>query len=585
MQKLNQFLWKYKWKLALGVLFVIASNLVSVYSVNFVRDGINQVEVLSNLYNDGKIERQSELLNGLLLTSLTFIGLKLLSGLLSIGTRQMIIVTSRLIEYDLKNIIFGHYQKLSLSFYKKNKIGDLMNRISEDVGHVRMYLGPGIMYPIDLISRTIILFFFMIRIDMELTFYTLMPLPILSVLIYKVATTINKKSKDLQGQQSQISSVVQDTFSGIRVIKSFNTEDYIKRKYAIDAGLYEKKALSLSQTEAFFGPLMILIVGISNLIILYFGGTKYVEGTLDIGVVGQFFIFLNMLIWPFTSLGWVTMLVQRAEASMERIVEFMSVKPEYENQIKHETPVYGDIEFRNVSYTYENTGITALKDISFKVKKGETMAILGKTGSGKSTVALLIAQLLRPTKGKIYFDGRTQEELNIDSIRDSIGYVPQEAFLFSDTIANNILFGVDDKNPETGIKWAKTAAVHDNIIEFPKGYETFVGERGVTLSGGQKQRVSIARALVKDPNILIFDDSLSAVDTETEEMILNNLNEATKDKTTIIITHRISSAKNAGLIIMLDNGRITETGTHEELLAKNGLYKELFRKQMLDRAF
>lgn len=460
-----------------------------------------------------------------------------------------------------------------------------MNRITEDVAFVRQYLGPGIMYPINLISTATILLVFMIDIDWKLTLYTLGPLPILSFLIYKVASIINQKSKSVQQQQSHISSIVQDTFSGIRVIKSFNSEKTTEENYEKEAGEYEKRALSLAQTEAYFGPLMILIVGVSNLLILYMGGVRYYEGKLSIGVVAQYFMYLNMLIWPFTALGWVTMLVQRAEASMTRINEFLKEKPEIENLIEKETPIQGKIEFRNVSYTYENTGIEALKNVSFTLEKGKSLAVMGRTGSGKSTLALLLARLLQPTSGDILIDGVPYENLNLNSLRDAIGFVPQEAFLFSDTIVSNILFGVNNENKglEDAEKYAKKAAVHHNITGFKEQYETILGERGVTLSGGQKQRISIARALIKEPEILVFDDSLSAVDTETEEEILQNLQKEINQKTTIIITHRVSSAKNADYIMVLDHGKIVEFGIHSELVSKEGAYFSLIQKQLAEQ--
>jgi len=563
---------------------IVLSNFVSVYSIKFVGQAIDEIKTILTEFQSGQISDVTFVKKSLMYAALLFIGLKVVAGLLTVGVRLMIIATSRHIEYDLKNDIYEHYQELSLSFYKKNKTGDLMNRITEDVAFVRQYLGPGIMYPMDLVSRALIILIVMINIDPKLTLYTLGPLPVLSFLIYKVASTINKKSLDVQQQQSHISSIVQDTFSGIRVIKSFNTEKSTQAGYAEEAGKYEKKALSLAQIEAFFFPLMILIVGISNLLILYMGGVRYAEGKLSIGTVAQYFMYLNMLIWPFTSLGWVTMLIQRAEASMARINEFLKQKPEIQNTVAQETPVSGKIEFRNVSYVYQNTGIEALKNISFTIEKGNSLAIMGKTGSGKSTVALLLARLLRPTSGQILIDDVPYENLNLHSLREAIGFVPQEAFLFSDTIVHNILFGADDDKHLADAKhFAKKAAVHDNISGFKDRYETILGERGVTLSGGQKQRISIARALIKEPEILVFDDSLSAVDTETEEEILQNLQSEINQKTTIIITHRLSSAKNAGHILVLDNGEIAEYGRHSELIAREGAYFSLIQKQLAEQ--
>lgn len=574
---------KYRWQLLAGFILVVLSNYIAVYSIGYVGSAVNEIDALLTRYNSGHVGDLSLVKKSLMYAALLFIGLKILSGLFSVGVRLMIIATSRHIEFDLKNEIFQHYQALSLSFYKKNKTGDLMNRITEDVAYVRQYLGPGIMYPMDLISRATIILAFMINIDPTMTLYTLAPLPILSFLIYKVASNINKKSRAVQQQQSEISSMVQDTFSGIRVIKSFNTEKSTKAEYEEIAATYEKKALSLAQTEAFFAPLMILVVGISNLLILYLGGIRFYEGKLDIGVIAQYFMYLNMLIWPFTSLGFVTMLIQRAEASMGRINEFLQQKPAIENLVVEPTPIAGKIEFRNVSYIYENTGIQALDNVSFTLEKGKSLAIMGKTGSGKSTVALLLARLLQPTSGEILIDGVPYEQLNLNSLRESIGFVPQEAFLFSDTIAHNILFGADEKDGlETAQKYAQKAAVHGNIDGFSEKYDTLLGERGVTLSGGQKQRISIARALTKDPNILVFDDSLSAVDMETEEEILRNLQSEMNQKTTLIITHRISSAKNVDHILVLDEGKVVEYGTHAELLTKENAYFSLVKKQLID---
>ena len=582
LQKLNKFLWKYKWRIILGFIFTICANFVQVFSVTYIREAINTVEELLRNYNQKGTDKLDLLKKGLMYASLAFFGFKVLGGALTVGTRQMIIVASRYIEFDLKNVIYDKYQKLSLSFYKKHKTGDLMNRITEDVALVRMYLGPGIMYPIDLVSRVIIIAYFMIQIDKELTLYTLAPLPVLSLLIYGVARNINKKSKHVQEQQSTISSSVQDTFAGIRVIKSFNSEEFIKSKYEVEADEYQKRALNLAQVQAAFGPLMVVVVGVSNLVILYLGGLKYIAGTMDIGSIAQFFLYLNMLIWPFTSLGWITMVVQRAEASMFRINEFLNFESEIVEGETKDFQIDGTIEFRNVTFVYENTGIKAIDNVSFILNKGETLAILGKTGSGKSTIALLITRSLEPTSGEILIDGKNIHELSVESIRNKIGYVPQEAFLFSDSLTNNILFGSDEVNEQIAEQFAKKAVVHDNIDNFKERYETVVGERGVTLSGGQKQRVSIARALVNDPSILIFDDSLSAVDTETEEQILNNLSSEIKNKTTIIITHRVSSAKRADQILVLEDGRVLENGSNSELLNKQGYYYELYNKQLLD---
>ncbi|MFA5619976.1 MAG: ABC transporter ATP-binding protein [Weeksellaceae bacterium] len=581
LMSLNKFLWKYRLQMLAGFVMVILSNFTSVYSITFVGSAINEIKLILTQFENGQTSDLVHIKKSLMHAALLFIGLSILAGFFLVGVRLMIIATSRHIEFDLKNDIYAHYQRLSLSFYKNHRTGDLMNRISEDVAFVRQYLGPGIMYPMNLVSRTIIILVFMINIDPRLTLYTLAPLPVLSFLIYKVATVINRKSKEVQKQQSEISSLVQDTFAGIRVIKSFNTEKTTQTNYANEALEYEKKSLSLAQTQAFFTPLMVLIVGVSNLLIVYMGGVRYYEGKLDIGIIAQYFMYLNMLIWPFTSLGFVTMLVQRAEASMARINEFLKQTPEIQNKTTKATPIFGKIEFRNVSYTYKNTGIRALNNISFTVEQGQSLAIMGKTGSGKSTIALLLVRALQPDDGQIFIDDIPCEDLNLHSLREAIGFVPQEAFLFSDTIKNNILFGAkSDKGNDAIQEYARKAVVHENIEGFREQYETILGERGVTLSGGQKQRISIARALIKEPEILVFDDSLSAVDTETEEEILRNLKAEMKQKTTLIITHRFSSAKNADKILVLEEGEIAEYGSHSDLLAKEGFYYDLIKTQL-----
>lgn len=572
---LNRLILKYKWKILLGALFVIAANFVSVYSVRYIGKAINFIdEAFTHSSTAGN-------LNQLFVYGLIIIGLPVISGGLTFLQRQTIIVASRYIEFDLKNKIFQHYQELDTGFYKKNRTGDLMNRISEDVGYVRMYLGPGIMYPINLVSLSLILIVEMLLIDKSLTLYTLAPLPVLSVLIYFISSNINKKSREVQEEQSNLSSYVQDIFSGIRVVKSFNKEERIKSSYAQHAENYKKKSISLANIQAFFFPLMLLVIGISQILILYAGGTEYIHGEIkEIGTVAQFFVYLNMLIWPFASLGWISMVIQRAEASMKRINEFLLSQPNVVNQNLDSMDIKGTIEFDDVTFTYDNTGITALKDVSFTLEAGKTLAILGKTGSGKTTLAELVARLYDPTQGKILLDGKPLTEINLNELRTQIGFVPQEAFLFSETLKDNIAFALDETNMDDVERYAQKADVHHNIVDFKEGYETKVGERGITLSGGQKQRISIARALIKHPKILIFDDSLSAVDTETEENILRNIRQEAQQKTMIIITHRVSSAKHADKIIVLDAGKIVQEGTHEVLLAQEGEYKALYEMQL-----
>lgn len=515
---------------------------------------------------------------------LLVIGIALLSGLFRFAMRQTIIVASRFIEFDLKNSIYKQYQRLSLSFYKNNKVGDLMNRITEDVGHVRMYLGPGIMYSINLISLFSIFIPYMFWRNPQLTTYTLAPLPILSILIYKVSAIINKKSKEVQQEQSGISAFVQDSFSGIRIIKSYCRENIISKDYLEKTATYRKKALSLAKINAFFFPLMILLIGLSYVFILYSGGSQYISGNIkEIGVVMEFFLIVGTLAWPFTALGWVTSVVQRAAASQERINEFLLQEPEIQNSSDHKKKIDGSISFKGVSFTYSNTGIKALKDVSFSIQAEETLVVLGKTGSGKSTLAMLLARLFDAESGDILIDGQELKNFDLYHLRRNIGFVPQDSFLFSDTIANNIAFGGKEKDMKRVKEVTKKAVVDKNITGFKEAYETVVGERGITLSGGQKQRVSIARALYRNPKILIFDDSLSAVDTETEEEILRNLKTETEGKTTIIISHRVSAAIKADKIIYLDDGKIAEVGTHEELLSQKGFYYSLYQLQLAEK--
>ena len=465
--------------------------------------------------------------------------------------RQTIIVASRRIEYELKNKIYEHYQELSLTDFKKTTIGDLMNRLSEDVVAVRMYLGPGVMYVVNLLILLIITSIYMLNTSVPMTLWSLLPLPILSFVIYKVSSIINRKSKIMQKSQSAVSTFVQDSFSGIRVIKFFAKEKYIEKNYGIKVKDYQDKALDLAKTEAYFFTIILFVIGLLNVVILFIGGQKYLANELSVGKIADFFLYINILIWPFSMVGWVTSVNQRAEASMARINEFLDMKSEIINTNHEVYPIKGDIEFRNVSYTYPNTGIKALENLSFKIEAGKSLAIMGKTGSGKSTIALLLARLIDPTEGEILVDGKNLKDHNLENYRKFIGYIPQESFLFSDTIENNIGFAIDKPNLKLVEEYAKKADVDKNIIEFKDQYKTMVGERGVMLSGGQKQRIAIARALIKEPKILIFDDSLSALDTETEENILQNIENELQSTTSIIITHRESTANKADKILNL----------------------------------
>lgn len=541
LKTLNPYFWKHKILLFWGILFIIASNFFNIYKVQFVGKSVDELTKNGNLgFN-----------NQVLIYVGIIVGCSLLTGFFTFMMRQTIIVASRRIEYELKNKIYRHYQDLSLTDYKQTTIGDLMNRLSEDVVAVRMYLGPGVMYVANLIVLVIITAIYMVKTDASMTMWTLLPLPILSFAIYKVSSIINKKSKIMQKSQSAISTFVQDSFSGIRVVKFFAREKYIEKNYGIKVTDYQNKALDLAKTEAYFFTIILFVIGLLNVAIIWIGGTKYIAGELSIGKIADFFMYINTLIFPFSMVGWVTSVNQRAEASMQRINEFMDKKSEIINTNFENYPIKGDIEFRNVSYVYPNTGIKALDNLSFKVKAGESLAIMGKTGSGKSTIALLLCRLIDPTEGEILIDGKNLKDHNLENYRNFIGYIPQESYLFSDSIENNIGFAIDHPSHEKVVEYSNIADVHKNIIEFKDQYKTLVGERGVMLSGGQKQRICIARALIKDPNIIIFDDSLSALDTETEQNILENIDKKISNATSIIITHRESSAQKAHQIINL----------------------------------
>ncbi|NIF03844.1 ABC transporter ATP-binding protein [Chryseobacterium sp. Tr-659] len=541
LKTLNPYFWKHKILLFWGVLFIFASNFFNIYKVQFVGKSVDELTKGGNL----GFNQQVLIYVGII------VGCSLLTGFFTFMMRQTIIVASRRIEYELKNKIYRHYQDLSLTDYKQTTIGDLMNRLSEDVVAVRMYLGPGVMYVANLIVLVLITAIYMVKTDASMTMWTLLPLPILSYAIYKVSSIINKKSKIMQKSQSAISTFVQDSFSGIRVVKFFAKEKYIERNYGIKVTDYQNKALDLAKTEAYFFTIILFVIGLLNVAIIWIGGTKYIAGELSIGKIADFFMYINTLIFPFSMVGWVTSVNQRAEASMQRINEFMDKKSEIVNTNFENYPIKGDIEFRNVSYVYPNTGIKALENLSFKIKAGESLAIMGKTGSGKSTIALLLCRLIDPTEGEILIDGKNLKDHNLNNYRDFIGYIPQESYLFSDSIENNIGFAIDHPSHDTVVEYAKIADVHKNIVEFKDQYKTLVGERGVMLSGGQKQRLCIARALIKNPNIIIFDDSLSALDTETEQNILENIDKKISNATSIIITHRESSAQKADQIINL----------------------------------
>lgn len=577
LRHLNKYFFKYKVRFLSGIFITIIAQFFTLYTPKLVGDSIRVLEHLSVIDAD---EVKSILLNNIFWILVT----TLIAGFLTFLMRQTLIVMSRHIEFDLKNDIYEHYQKLSQSFYKKNRTGDLMNRISEDVGKVRQYVGPAVMYSINTLIRFVVVLIQMFIISPELTLYSLLPLPILAVLIFKLSNEINIKSGIFQQNLSKLSTYTQEIFSGIRVIKAYAIEDETQKEFKNLANESKEKNMSLAKSNALIGPLMILLIGISNLVVIFSGGLLYINGSIsDIGVIAQFILYINMLTWPIASLGWISSMIQEAKASQKRINEFLNEVPEIVNKQKNHSKIKGSIEFSNVSFTYEDTGINALKNVSFSVKKGETLAILGNTGSGKTTILSLISRLYDVDHGHIYIDQTPIEDLNLYDLRDHVAIVPQDAFLFSDSIQNNIKFGKIDATEDEIIAVAKQAAVHENIIRFKDGYKTVLGERGLTLSGGQKQRVSIARALIKKAPILLLDDSLSAVDTETEETILKNLLEFSKHTTTIIVTHRISAAKNADLILILDQGEVVQFGTHKELLNKDGYYKELHNKQLAEK--
>ncbi|WP_405369681.1 ABC transporter ATP-binding protein [Nonlabens sp. Asnod2-A12] len=577
LKKLNVLFAKYKWQFIGGVIVTIISRYLSLYLPKYVGKIIN----LLNDYDKGLITDKEAMKDDLVLYILIILGSTLLAAVLTFVMRQLIIVVSRHLEYDLKNIVYQQYQRLSLGFYKQNRTGDLMNRISEDVSKVRMYMGPAIMYSINMITLFAVVIPAMIDTAPTLAIYTIIPLPILSVAIYVISREINKRATLVQEYLSNLNTISQEAFSGISVIKAYNLAPQMNEQFTQVANDSKDKNIDLARIQALFFPLMVLLIGLSNIMVIYIGGKQVIDGTIDVGTIPEFLIYVNMLTWPVAIVGWVTNMIQQAEASQKRINEFLDIDPAIKNLNEAPTPIKGNISFKNVNFTYEDTNIHALKNVSFEIASGKTLAILGKTGSGKSTILELIGRLYDIDNGSLTLDDIEIDQLNLNDLRNSIGYVPQDAFLFSDSIGKNIAFGKKDASQEEIEAAAKNAVVHKNITNFTKSYETVLGERGITLSGGQKQRVSIARAIIKKPQILLFDDCLSAVDTETEEKILNNLKKVTKDTTTVIVSHRVSSAKNADQIIVLEDGNIIEQGNHESLLANQGYYADLYANQML----
>lgn len=585
LSRLNPYLFRYKWHLFWGLVFVIISNVFQIVPAQLVRESIdlviNKIQVYRAMSGtSAQADFFAVFARGIVLYAMLILAMALLRGLFLYFVRQTLIVMSRRIEFDMKNDIFQHYQSLPLSFYRRNNTGDLMNRISEDVGRVRMYLGPSIMYGLQLFTLFFMLIPVMFMISVKLTLFALIPLPLLSFSIYYVNNIIERRSEEIQKSQSRLSTFVQEAFSGIRVIKSFNREDDSARRFSLENEQYKRESLRLTRVQALFFPLMLGLIGLSTILTVYEGSVEVINGSLTFGNIAEFIIYVNLLTWPVASLGWTSSQVQRAEASQGRINEFMRTQSDLISgeQVKN---IARKIEFHNVSFTYPDTGIQALKQVSFAIEPGESLAIIGSTGSGKSTVSNLITRLYDVSEGEIRIDELPIKQFDLTHLRRQIGYVPQDVFLFSDTIYNNIAFGLETVDEEKVFQAARAADVYQNIVDFPQGFGTRVSERGITLSGGQKQRISMARAIVREPKILMLDDALSAVDARTENTILNSLKSVMKGRTTLIISHRVSSAKLANKILVLHDGVMAEQGTHDELLALGGIYSDLYEKQMV----
>ncbi|MCF0053308.1 ABC transporter ATP-binding protein/permease [Dyadobacter sp. LJ53] len=583
---LNQYLWKYKWYLILGTIFTIISNLFGIIPAQLVRYALDLVvETLDIYYLFNGAALQTEMYDifafSILLYGLLILAMALLKGIFLFLVRQTIIVMSRHIEFALKNDIYQHYQTLPASFFRRHSTGDLMARISEDVSNVRMYVGPALMYGINLIVLFFLVISYMLSVSTKLTLYVLLPLPVLSISVYIVNSMIMKRSQEIQKQLSALSTYVQEAFSGIRVIKSFVQEKHSFNNFQKEAEDFKKKSLSLTKVDAFFYPVIVLLIGLSNILVIYVGGQEIINGNLTPGNITEFILYVNMLTWPVMALGWTTSQIQRAASSQMRINEFLNEKTTLVSTKNIEKPLGGAITFKHVGFTYPDSGIKALHDFDLQVRQGESVAILGTTGSGKSTLAHLLCRLYDPTEGEILIDDIPMKDYDVHAYRRQIGYVPQDVFLFSDSIENNVRFGTTDMPFERIEQAVKDADLYNNIKDFPQGYQTLLGERGITLSGGQKQRLSIARAIARDPKILVLDDCLSAVDTNTENIILNNLKRIMDQRTSVIISHRVSSAKLADRIVVLDGGKIIEQGSHTELMALNKAYKELYEKQLV----
>ncbi len=576
---LNKFLYKYRKKLIIGFFITITARIFALVAPNLVGDSVTLIE---NYVVSSSVEL-GELKNKLFLNITLIVGSAIIAGIFTFIMRQMIINVSRYIEFDLKNIIYIKYQSLTYDFYKNNRTGDLMNRISEDVSKVRMYVGPAIMYTINTLTLFVIVISYMISVAPKLTAYVLLPLPLLSFIIYKISKMINIRSKIVQEYLSKLTTFTQESFSGVKIIKTYTIEDSINQSLTAIASDSREKNMSLVKIQSWFFPLMILLIGTSNILVIYIGGIQYMNGEIELGLLAEFIIYVTMLTWPVATVGWVTSIVQQAEASQKRINEFLETQStDLFDNIK-KSDLDGDIIFKNISYTFKETNINALSNISFKVKRGEKIALMGDVGSGKTTILEMLAGVYKPNNGKIFINNNDIKNISLSDLRNFIGYVPQSTFLFSDTIENNIKFGKDKASLSEVVLSAKTSCLDEDIKSFKDGYKTLLGERGVNLSGGQKQRLAIARALIKNPKILILDDSLSAVDTETEEMILNNIENTTKNTTFFISTHRISTSKKCDKIIFLNNGRIESFGTHDELVKEKKSYFSIYSKQTQEK--
>lgn len=585
---LNKYLYKYKWQLLLGILFVALSNVFKVLSPRILSWAIDMVSQNITLYASFEnFELQetlkSSLKSSLLVFSLIYFAAALIGGVFTFLMRQSIIVMSRLVEFDLKNEIYKHYQRLDTSFYKRNNTGDLMNRATEDVSKVRMYMGPALMYLINVFFLFTFVIYTMLSINVSLTLWVLLPMPFLTVSIFYVNNLIHKRSEAIQQQLSVLTSNAQEYYSGIRVLKSYVQEKLALKFYEDASENYKEKALSLAHVQAFFFPLMVLLVGLSTIIVVIVGGQYIQKGLITPGNIVEFIMYVNLLTWPVTSIGWTASLIQSAAASQKRINEFLKTDTKIDTTVGAEIELKGKLSFKGLSFTYPDTGIEALKNLNFEIKAGEKWAVMGRTGCGKTTLAELILGMYYPSSGELLIEGHNIEDVKLSRLRQQIGYIPQDVFLFSDTIYNNIRFGNSELTDEEAESAAKKASIYEEIMEFPEGFSTLVGERGVTLSGGQKQRISIARALAMQPRLLVFDDALSAVDVHTEKMIIQNLNESIVDKTVIVISHRIFSSLEFDQIIILEDGGIAEQGTHKELLAKGGIYAEFYEKQNFEQ--